>query len=73
MNGPGPGTETQHSHDEGPDELVGRVVHWSTVPQLPCVVHKTLNVLRKKSKVILHLAPKIGSDKKFIIVNVKAY
>lgn len=47
VNGACPGSKTQHSHDEGPDELVGRISHWSSVPQHPCVVHKTLNVLRK--------------------------
>lgn len=47
VNGPGHGPKTQHGHDEGPDELVGGVIHWSSVPPQPGVVHKTLNMLQK--------------------------
>lgn len=47
MNGPCPGSQTQHSHDEGPDELVGGLDHRSAIPQQPRVVHKTLNMLQK--------------------------
>lgn len=47
VNRPGPGSKTQHSHDEGPDELVGGVSHRSSVPQHPGVVHKTLNMLHR--------------------------
>lgn len=46
--GPCPRSETQNSHDEGPDELIGGIAHWTFVSQQPRLVHKTLNVLQSQ-------------------------
>lgn len=57
MNGSGPGSETQHSQDEGPDELVGGLGYWHSIPGHPCVVYKTLHMLdRVRGQHTLYMA-----------------
>lgn len=52
MNGPQPAPQAQHSQDEGPDELAAGIRQRRLVPLHPRGVHKSLNVLQKRSEVL---------------------
>lgn len=46
MHVAGPASQAQHGQDEGPDELLGRIGHRTSVPAHPRAVYKILHVLQ---------------------------